>query len=348
MRNTGNNRRALEVAVIALFVGLVAIPVLLRTKGPGVSGDVWRIRGCWKEEKEDPISSLLPDRAMEFTEDTLTEYSFGSSHGPYEYHIDPDANPKTLDRTRMVFDEDAGLDERGNESLIEHTDKWIYEFDGDDVLRIGIDARSHARPTSFSQEHLIVVELRRTTKAEIESSRFTWNDTSSNRALAGWDAVYEYASRVARESDSSDLFTVGEGHPIGYFNAMCISLSDANIGNCGLEMFFADRVACSTHIVAICAAYERINATRMVDILKSALFLFQQQPPEKYKHFNCAEWPLEVPQEFMENVEPTRNSFEALDKLYFAERANLPGFIGVRNLHGVIDRYYETHPEDFR
>ena len=169
------------------------------------------------------------------------------------------------------------------------------------------------------------------------------------QALPGWMHVNQFGwkhfnQHVNRDEASESSRT---NNPIGYIYSISICTSDADICNCGLQMFFADRAFTSANIVETISAYERINASTMASIMKSAFFLFIRAPREKYRFTNSADFPLEVPHEYFHGFTPIAESFEQLDDLYFAERKQLPGYRGIGNLYGVIDHYYQTHPEDF-
>ncbi len=133
-------------------------------------------------------------------------------------------------------------------------------------------------------------------------------------------------------------------HPPGYRRAFCIYISDADIDNGGFDQYFYNQFGFMT-MTAI-EGYERLGATHMIEIIKSALYVCRKSHPDLWgrNHFE------DLPDGYFEGFVPIADNFDELNSLYYEESNRLPGSEDVDSVmaDGPMDYYYENFPEDFR
>ena len=159
-----------------------------------------------------------------------------------------------------------------------------------------------------------------------------------------FDRIMQYVERqtgVVRSYD--ETIRMLRSHPPGYRRSLCIYFSDADIDNGGFAQYYHNGFGCMT--MSAIEGYERLGATRMVEIMKSALHVCLQSHPEiaAYTDFG------DVPEGYFDDFTPLAESFDELDDLYYREAARLPGAEDVDSMYplGPIDHYYEEYPDDF-
>jgi hypothetical protein len=132
-------------------------------------------------------------------------------------------------------------------------------------------------------------------------------------------------------------------HPPGYRRSLCIYFSDADIDNGGFHQYYHNGFGCMT--MSAIEGYERLGATRMIEIMKSSLFVCLTSYPGVSDYTNLND----VPHGYFDGFEPIAGSFDDLNLLYDEESYRLPGSEDVDSCYpiGPIDYYYDKFPEDF-
>ena len=92
--------------------------------------------------------------------------------------------------------------------------------------------------------------------------------------------------------------------------------------------------------------YERLGATQMVEIMKSAIYVCLNSYPGVADYTNFKD----VPDDYFDGFQPVADTFDELDSLYYKESDRLPGAEDVDSCYpiGPIDYYYDNFPDDFK
>lgn len=175
--------------------------------------------------------------------------------------------------------------------------------------------------------------------------------TQEDPAMANRDGkghfsrIMQYIEEETGEFSSyDDTIDKLRDHPSGYRRALSIYFSDADIDNGGFHQYYHNGFGCMT--MSAIEGYERLGASQMVNIMKSALHVCLNTYPEVAQYTNFKD----VPDGYFDDFTPVADTFDELDSLYYKEADRLPGSEDVDSMYpiGPIDYYYDKFPDDFK
>jgi hypothetical protein len=129
--------------------------------------------------------------------------------------------------------------------------------------------------------------------------------------------------------------------PVGYRRCFAMYFSDADIDNGGFQAFYHS--SRSLYFRLAIEGYERIGATRLVEILKSSFVVCLKERPGLVQVDR-----LDLPKDYLSGFKPLAETLDALEAMYYAESDRLPGAVPRSSYPtGPIAYYAEKFPEDF-